>query len=154
MIAASFPVQRPPSSARLVVAAHGCIAHHARSRFVDILRAGDLVVANDAAPLPASLHGVHRPSGANIEVRLAGRTSLAHDDVHHFTAVVFGGGDFRARTEDRPLPPPLFAGDRLRLGPLSATIETVIDHTRLVSQRFGGPSAGNWEGLARHGPTI
>ena len=29
------------------------------------------MIANDAATLPASLHGVHVPSGADIEVRLA-----------------------------------------------------------------------------------
>ena len=37
---------------------------------------GDLVVANDAATLPASLAGVHLPTAAPIEVRLAGRASL------------------------------------------------------------------------------
>ena len=44
---------------------------------------GDVVVANDAATLPASLHGVHLPSGAEIEVRLAGRSSLNTEDVRH-----------------------------------------------------------------------
>ena len=34
--------------------------------------------------------------------------------VRTFSAVVFGAGDFRTRTEDRPLPPPLAPGDRLR----------------------------------------
>ncbi len=154
MIAASLPVQRSPFSRLLVVDAHGCIAHRARTHVVDVLRAGDLVVANDAATLPASLHGIHRPSGAEIEVRLAGRASLAPDDVHRFIAVVFGAGDFRARTEDRPLPPPLAPGDRLALGPLPATIEALVDHPRLVSLRFDGTAAEIWDGLARHGRPI
>jgi len=154
MIAASRPIQRSPLSRLLAVDVHGRIAHHARSRFVDLLRPDDLVVANDAATLPASLCGVHRPSGAEIEVRLAGRASLAQDDVHEFTAVVFGAGDFRTPTEDRPLPPPLSPGDRLALGPLSATIETLLDHPRLVSLHFDGTSGEIWNGLAGHGRPI
>ena len=154
MIAATRPVQRPTHARLLVVDARGRIAHHPRSRFVDLLHSGDLVVANDAATLPASLHGVHQPSGLAIEVRLAGRASLAPDDVREFTAVVFGAGDFRTRTEDRLLPPPLAVGDRLVLGPLIATIERLLDHPRLVSLRFDGASGAIWSGLARHGRPI
>ena len=73
MIAAGRPVQRPPDAKLLIVGAGGRITHAARSRFVDFLLPGDLVIANDAATLPASLHGQHLPSGAAIEVRLAAR---------------------------------------------------------------------------------
>src|SRR5437899_8794799 len=51
------------------------------------LRRGDLVIANDAAILPASLHGVHEPTRAHIEIRLAARRSLAVDDVKEFLAI-------------------------------------------------------------------
>ena len=34
-----------------------------RTRLVDVLLAGDLVIANDAATLPASLHGIHARTG-------------------------------------------------------------------------------------------
>src|SRR5216117_2565175 len=137
MIPAHRPVQRPRDARLLVVDAHGCITDARRSRLVDFLCPGDLVIANDAATLPASLHGVHLPSGAEIEVRLAGRSSLAAEDVHTFSAVVFGAGDFRARTEDRPMPPPLMPGDRLALGPareqtLLATVEDLLDHPCVV----------------------
>ena len=154
MIAADQPIQRPPRARLLVVDGCGRITHAPRAAFVDLLRRGDLVVANDAATLPASLHGVHLPSGADIEVRLAGRSSLAADDVNEFAAVVFGAGDFRTRTEDRPLPPPLAPGDRLRLGPLSATVAALLDHPRLVSLRFEGSPDAIWAGLARHGRPI
>ena len=161
MIAADQPVQRPADSRLLVVDAKGSITHVPRSRFVDLLQPGDLVVANDAATLPASLHGVHRPSGAPIEVRLAGRRSLAPTDIHSFTAVVFGAGDFRTRTEDRPPPPRLAPGDRVTLGRASdveeallATIDDVLDHPRLVTLRFEGSPAEVWRGLARHGRPI
>src|SRR2546428_13565451 len=117
MIAANRPVQRPRHAKLLVVDARGCVAHRARSGFADLLQPGDLVIANDAATLPASLTGKHAPTGRKIEVRLAGRPSLSSLDVQCFSAVVFGEGDFHTRTESRPLPPPLTAGDRLALGP-------------------------------------
>ena len=162
MIAADRPVQRPPDAKLLIVDAGGRITHAARSRFVDFLQPGDLVIANDAATLPASLHGLHLPSGAGIEVRLAARASLAAADIHVFAAVVFGAGDFHTRTEDRPLPPPLAPGDRLLFGQatdhgdrrLAATVEALLDHPRLVRVRFGGPAGAVWAGLARHGRPI
>jgi len=126
MIAAHRPVQRPRDARLLFVDANGRIRHAPRSRFVDLLKPGDLVIANDAATLPASLHGRHTPSGAVVEVRLAARASLDTADVHRFVAMVFGAGNFRTRTEDRPLPPQLAPGDRLELGPLSATVESLL----------------------------
>jgi S-adenosylmethionine:tRNA ribosyltransferase-isomerase len=152
MIAASVPAQRPPD-ARLLVIDGPRIGHQPRSRFADLLRRGDLVVANDAATLPASLSG-RGPGGEPIEVRLAGRRSLDPDDLKIFSAVVFGEGDFHQRTEDRPLPPPLPAGSRLHLGPLRATIEEHLNHRRLVRIRFDGSPDEVREGLARHGRPI
>ena len=63
MIAAREPVQRP-ADAQLLVVEEGSIEHWSRSALVELLRPGDLVVANDAATLPASLvllalHGLH-----------------------------------------------------------------------------------------------
>ncbi|HEY3075783.1 MAG TPA: S-adenosylmethionine:tRNA ribosyltransferase-isomerase, partial [Burkholderiales bacterium] len=153
MIAATHAVQRPPDARLLVIDAHGAMAHVARSSLVDYLRPGDLVVANDAATLPASLHGIHLPSGAHVEVRLAGRSSLGREDVR-FSAVVFGTGDWHTRTEDRPLPPPLAYGDRLALGPLVATVDAVLGHPRLIGVRFDGPADAVWAGIARHGRPI
>ena len=154
MIPAHTPVQRPRDARLLVVDTHGRVTHAPRSRFIAFLKRGDLVIANDAATIPASLTGRHVPSGAEVEVRLAGRSSLASTDVHEFTAVVFGAGDFHMRTEDRPLPPSLAPGDRLELGPLSATVESLLDHPRLVLLRFNASSDQVWAGLARHGRAI
>jgi S-adenosylmethionine:tRNA ribosyltransferase-isomerase len=119
-----------------------------RSAFLDLLQPGDLVVANDAATLPASL------AGNGIEVRLTGRRSLAPDDVQRFSAIVFGPGDFHTRTEDRPMPPPFAPGDRLELGPLRAVVEAVLDHPRLLALRFEGSPDEIRAGLARHGRPI
>ena len=154
MIAADRASQRPADAKLLVLDRHGRITHAPRSRLVDYLRPGDLVVVNDAATLPASLRGVHLPSGSQIEVRLAGRRSLALEDAPRFIAIVFGEGDFHQTTEDRPPPPALSPGDRVALGPLTATIETTLDHPRLVALRFDGSAATVWAGLARHGRPI
>jgi S-adenosylmethionine:tRNA ribosyltransferase-isomerase len=154
MIAADRAIQRPPQAKLLVIDARGMITHAPRAAFIEFLRPGDLVIANDAATLPASLRGVHVSSDEPIEVRLAGRHSLSPDDVAQFSAVVFGAGDHRTRTEDRPLPPPLGPGDRLALGPLTATVERLLGHPRLVSLRFDGTSDAIWAGLARHGRPI
>jgi S-adenosylmethionine:tRNA ribosyltransferase-isomerase len=154
MIAADQPAQHPPGARLLVVDARGEITHAPRAAFIEWLRPGDLVIANDAATLPASLRGTHAPSGGPVEVRLAGRRSLAPADVRRFTAVVFGAGDYRTRTEDRPPPPPLRPGDRLALGPLAATVERLLGHPRLVVLRFDGTADAIWAGLARHGRPI
>ena len=138
MIAADRPVHRPPQAKLLVLDARGEITHAPRTTFVEFLRPGDLVIANDAATLPASLHGSHVASGGAIEVRLAGWPSDVLDDPRHFHAVVFGTGDYRQRTEDRPPPPVLHPGDRLALGPLSARIEALLGHPRFAILSFDG----------------
>ncbi len=154
MLAATSAVQRPPDAKLLVVDAHRNIIHVPRSAFVEFLRPNDLVIANDAATLPASLTGTHQQTGKQIEVRLAGRPSLNPLDVSRFSAVVFGEGDFHTRTEDRPLPPSLAIGDTLLLGPLCATVEELLGHPRLVSLLFRGTADEVWAGLATHGKPI
>ena len=154
MITATSATQRPPDAKLLVVDAQRNIIHVPRSAFVEFLRPNDLVIANDAATLPASLTGVHEPTGQQIEVRLAGRPSLDPMDVSRFSAVVFGEGDFHTRTEDRPLPPPLTPGDSLLLGPLQATVEELLGHPRLVSLLFHGTADEVWAGIASHGKPI
>ncbi|HEY2925962.1 S-adenosylmethionine:tRNA ribosyltransferase-isomerase [Piscinibacter sp.] len=154
MKAAQVPLQRPRDAKLLVVDAAGGLHHAPRARLADFLRAGDLLVANDAATLPASLAGVHQRSAAAIEVRLAGRRSLAVDDVREFTAIVFGEGDHRTRTEDRAAPPDLRSGDVLELGPLRATVLRTLAHPRLIVLRFDGTPDAIWAGIARHGKPI
>src|SRR4030095_17037666 len=128
MIAATQPNQRPTNARLLIVDQNGRLDHVLRTSLVDYLNAGDLVVANDAATLPASLQGVHVGTGDSIEVRLAARPSLHPDDMNRFSAVVFGAGDFHIRTEDRESPPKLEACDVIILGPLRATIEKLLGH--------------------------
>ena len=152
MIPASVPIQRPAGARLLVVRMNGRIEHWRRADFVALFRQGDVVIANDAATLPASLTGRHLPTGRDIEVRLVGRDSL--DRVARFSAVLFGAGDFRTRTEARALPPSIRPGDRLSLGPLQASIVGLHDHPRLVALEFEGGARTIWEGLAAHGRPI
>jgi len=154
MRAASAPTQRTPDTRLLIVDALGGMHHALRARLADFLKPGDVLVANDAATLPASLAGVHVRTGRAIEVRLAGRRSLEVDDVRDFTAVVFGEGDYRTRTEDRALPPAMHPGDVLALGPLRAAVMGELGHPRLLSLRFQGSGDTIWAGIARHGKPI
>ncbi|NRF72361.1 S-adenosylmethionine:tRNA ribosyltransferase-isomerase [Aquincola sp. S2] len=164
---AALAVQRPADARLLTVDPQGRLEHHARHTLPALLQPGDLLVANDAATLPASLHGVHGRSGRPIEIRLAGRPTLAVDAVKEFAAVVFGEGDHRLRTEDRPLPPPLAPDDLLLLGcgdgalraedderPLRARVRRLLGHPRLVLIRFEGRPEAIWRGLARHGKPV
>ena len=154
MIAATRAVQRPPDAKLLAIDARGRLRHLPRRELATLLRPGDVLVANDAATLPASLHGVHARSGRPVEVRLAQRRSLDPRDVREFVAIVFGAGDYRTRTEDREPPPRLEAGDTLVLGPLRATVERIVAAPRLVALRFAGDTGAIWAGLARHGRPI
>jgi S-adenosylmethionine:tRNA ribosyltransferase-isomerase len=151
---AVLPRHGPRSAQLLVVDACGRITHHAAADLPRFIRRGDLIVANDAATLPASLAAMHAPSGQPVEIRLAGRQSLAPDAVTAFTAVVFGAGDYRMPTERRPSPPALAVGDTLVVGPLRATVTAVHDHPRLVDIRFDDGVDEIWAAFARHGKPV
>jgi S-adenosylmethionine:tRNA ribosyltransferase-isomerase len=139
--------------ARLLVAdATGGLRHLPRTALASLFEPGDVIVANDAATLPAMLKGAHLRSGEPIEVRLAAWVRLR--DPERFVAVAFGAGDHRQRTEDRSPPPPLLEGDRLDLSPLSATVERALGHPRLIGIRFAGSRVHVLEGLARHGRPV
>lgn len=89
------------------------------------LRAGDLLVVNDAATLPASLAAV-APDGSAVEIRLAG-------PVEEGRAVLFGPGSWRRPTELRALPPLLHPGDVLRVQGTPVRVRAVDPvHPRLV----------------------
>lgn len=125
--------------------------HDARvSELPALLRPGDLLVVNDAATLPASLSG-RAPDGQAVEVRLAGR-----GDGETWDAVLFGGGDWRVKTEDRPAPPRLVAGDVVRFGPdLAAEIHGVSPVSpRLLTLAFDRGGADLWSALYRHGRPV
>ncbi|MER8529428.1 S-adenosylmethionine:tRNA ribosyltransferase-isomerase, partial [Mesorhizobium sp. M0494] len=89
MIAADRPDRR--AARLLVLEADGTTRDLPRAGIKTLFGPGDLVVANDAATLPASLHGTHVPSDEAIEIRLAGWQSFP--DPTRFLAIAFGAGD-------------------------------------------------------------
>lgn len=154
MIAADRPAHRPHSARLLVVDGARGIINTPRARWLDFLRRGDLLIANDAATMPASIAGTHLRTGEPIELRLAAWRGPVSATPAVFDAIVFGAGDYRTRTEDRPSPPALVVGDRLAFGALMATIIEPIDHPRLIRARFDASGAEFWRALAAQGHPI
>ena len=150
MIAADRPGLR--SAKLLAVDAGGRMRRLPRAALASLFSSGDLVIANDAATLPASLKGVHGTSGEPIEVRLA--VWVIPRDPTRFDAIAFGAGDHRTRTEDRPPPPPLSTGDRLALGALDAVVDQLFDPPRLFRLRFLADRATVLARLVRSGRPI
>jgi S-adenosylmethionine:tRNA ribosyltransferase-isomerase len=157
MSPATWP--RPDSlRERLLVvdAEDGSVVDEEVRDLVGELDAGDLVVVNDAATLPASLPGRH--GDAPIELRLL----AAIDDVT-WRAVLFGDGDWRTRTEHRDPPPVVAAGDALVFCDDISTDDAVLDAVvvavdpsspRLLTVRFDGSVDDVWAGLYRIGRPV
>jgi S-adenosylmethionine:tRNA ribosyltransferase-isomerase len=140
----------PAGEVRLLVVdpRAGELAEGAVADLPDLMMEGDLLVVNDAATLPASLRGVDE-GGRPVELRLVGAEGET------FLAVLMGAGDWRQRTEDRPPPPALPAGARLRFGGLGARIlGSVPPSPRLIRVRFDPTGDELWAALYREGRPI
>lgn len=150
MNAARWPREHPEQGRMLHLApSTGRISDRRVEHLPELLRAGDLLVVNDAATLPGSLQG-RTEEGAPIELRL-----LAREEQGTWTAVLFGAGDWRMRTEDRPAPPVLPAGSRLVLGSLTARVMEVLPPSpRLLRVAFDAEGAALWAGLYRSGRPV
>jgi S-adenosylmethionine:tRNA ribosyltransferase-isomerase len=131
-----------PASARL--------AGHTVEDLPELLRRGDVLIVNDAATLPASLPA-QTAQGASIELRL-----LGPEKAGRFSAIVFGAGDYRTRTEDRPAPPTLKPGEVLQVGPQLRA--TVLGHSQLsprwVDVQFDLRDAALWRELYAWGKPV
>jgi S-adenosylmethionine:tRNA ribosyltransferase-isomerase len=130
-VRAATAARTEPASDRLLVVGDG-IADHRVDELPALLGRGDLLVVNDAATLPASLRGRTR-DGTEVEVRLLGMPAG-----EAWPALLFGSGDWRTQTEDRPRPPAVAAGDELRFADgLAATVVRVWPESpRLLDVRF------------------
>jgi S-adenosylmethionine:tRNA ribosyltransferase-isomerase len=128
----------------------GTIADRALGDLPSLLRPEDLLVVNDAGTVPASLQGTAR--GQRIELRLA----APGDGPAEWTAVVFGTGSWRQRTEDRPAPPSLLGGDWIDIDPdLRAEVRRVWPLSpRLVDIRFESEDGAVWPALFRAGRPV
>lgn len=147
---ATWPRERPLDEKLLLIDPRaGTYADRRVGDLPSQLRAGDVLVVNDAATLPASLKATG-PSGRSLEVRLVTR-----QDGGAWTALLLGEGDWHQRTEDRPLPEPLAEGDVLRFSTtLSARVQPRPESPRLVTLRFDRDEPHLWAELYRLGRPI
>lgn len=134
---------------RLVVVADGAPRVVPFATLPALLSAGDLLVVNDAATLPASLAG-RTQAGARFELRLSGPV-----EPHRLTGVLLGEGDHRTRTEDRGAPPALAVGERVWLGAgdgLAAVITASAGRRVELATRV--PDDELWRALYRAGAPV
>jgi S-adenosylmethionine:tRNA ribosyltransferase-isomerase len=115
-----------------------------------LLDPGDLLIVNDAGTVPASFAG--EAAGQPVEVRLA----APGEEPAEWTAVLFGTGSWRQRTEDRPPPPQLRAGDTIELGPdLRAEVRRVWPISpRLVDLRLQSAEGALWPAVFHAGRPV
>ncbi len=111
-----------------------------------LLRAGDLVVVNDAATLPGSLRGT-TSEGEELELRLVGPV-----DGRRLEGVLLGAGDWRTRTEHRPAPPDVRPGASLVLGRLQARVVAASGRRVAVEVDSGDDSL--WQALYASGSPV
>ena len=111
-----------------------------------LLRAGDLVVVNDAATLPGSLRGT-TSDGAELELRLVGPV-----DGRRLEGVLLGAGDWRTRTEHRAAPPDVRPGAALVLGRLQARVVAVSG--RRVALEVAGSEDALWQAIYASGAPV
>jgi S-adenosylmethionine:tRNA ribosyltransferase-isomerase len=111
-----------------------------------LLRAGDLVVVNDAATLPGSLPG--RTARQEVfELRLSGPIEAGR-----LFGVLLGAGDHRTRTEHRAAPPRVADGDRVTVAGMPATVARAAG--RRVELVVHGDGDALWQALYAAGAPV
>ncbi len=119
----------------------------------DHLQSGDLLVVNDAATLPASLHGLHERDGRNNQVEIRLTTQL---DERVWQAVALGAGDWHTPTEDRPAPPRFGEGEEILITPnFRARVRNENQLSgRLLNLEFNLSGEDLWRSLYRYGKPV
>jgi S-adenosylmethionine:tRNA ribosyltransferase-isomerase len=117
----------------------GRFGDYAITELPALLGFGDVLVVNDAATLPASLH-----AEPDLELRL-----VAAESDGTFRAVTLGSGDHHVPTELRGAPRPVRLGERLVFGSSLHADVVEIDalDPRLVRIAFVERAAAFWRGL-------
>lgn len=137
-------------SARMLIIGRERMMDSFIDRLPDHLQAGDLLIVNDAATLPASLHGQDR-DGHPVEIRLAGQV-----DRRVWQAVAFGEGDWRSPTEDRPSPPHFAKDDEIFITPefRARVLGDPYFSDRLLTLEFNLSDETLWGHLYRFGEPV
>ena len=138
------------SKVKLLVVNSGEMRDSLMEFLPDHLRLGDLLVVNDAATLPASLQG-RDTNDQPIEVRL---TTQLGDRV--WQAVLFGAGNWRTPTEDRPAPPRFKEGAAISFAQdFSARVRQASQFSsRLLELEFNRSGTDLWRDIYRHGKPV
>ena len=138
------------TNVKLLVVKDDRIEDSSIARLPDHLRSGDLLVVNDAATLPASLPA--RDARNNqVELRL---TTQLNERV--WQAAVFGAGDWRTPTEDRPSPPRFAQGEEILIAPDFRARVRGEDQLsgRLLDLEFNLSGEKLWRNLYQHGKPV
>ncbi|MBX7079620.1 MAG: S-adenosylmethionine:tRNA ribosyltransferase-isomerase [Nannocystaceae bacterium] len=116
-----------------------------------LLRAGDRVVVNDAATMPASLAVRAASRDARLELRFAGPPTHGR-----WPAVLMGPGDWHTDTDRREPPPVLLVGDALAIEGGGRLEVVAVDPyaPRLLEVAFDRDQAQAWALLLRHGRPV
>jgi S-adenosylmethionine:tRNA ribosyltransferase-isomerase len=122
-------------------------------------RGGWPAEASSASPSGFSPMRVSHPGVSSLRVsppRVSPpRVSPLRVSPLRFAAVLFGAGDWHTRTEDRPPPPELPDGARLRFGALRATVgRHATLSPRLVELRFESEGDALWAALYKEGRPV
>lgn len=133
----------------LVDAASRWIDHTTVEQLPHLLSTRDLLVVNDAATLPASIHALTQDD-EQVEIRLIDAPYGAHT-----RAVLLGRGDYRTPTEHREPPPVLSEGAVLRVGEYEWRVAHVAELSpRLVVLCWRGDQAERFAALYRVGKPV
>jgi S-adenosylmethionine:tRNA ribosyltransferase-isomerase len=138
------------TNVKLLVFKDGEIENSLIERLADHLQSGDLLVVNDAATLPASLPA--RDARNNrVELRLTKQL-----DERVWQAAVFGAGDWRTPTEDRPPPPRFAQGEEILIAPDFRARVRGEDQLsgRLLDLEFNLSGEALWRSLYQHGKPV
>jgi len=113
------------------------------------LHSGDLLV-NDAATLPASLHGRDEENNP-LEIRLTSQL-----DKQIWQAVAFGDGNWHTPTEDRPSPPRFRKGEEITTAPNFSAVALGENSLsgRLLDLGFNLSEEELWRSLYRYGKPV
>jgi S-adenosylmethionine:tRNA ribosyltransferase-isomerase len=135
---------------KMMVVRNERIEHSSITQLGAYLTAGDVVVVNDAATLPASLTG-HLVDGSALEIRL-----LSQIGEGLWQVVAFGEGNWLIPTEDRQPPVPLHQGEEIIFsdGFSAEVMEISARSERLLTIRFKVPRENFWRGLYRTGRPV
>jgi S-adenosylmethionine:tRNA ribosyltransferase-isomerase len=138
------------TNVKLLVVKDGVIDDSSIERLPDHLRPGDLLAVNDAATMPASLPA---RDARNNQMELRLTTQL---DERVWQAAVFGAGDWRTPTEDRPSPPRFAKGEEIMIAPNFRARVRGEDQLsgRLLNLEFNLSGEELWRNLYRHGKPV